>query len=547
MKVMNPLTLIISFFCFSVLTNAQQPVIEWQQSFGGTAADGMETANGGRDHVRPTIDGGYIVATSSNSDDGDVTGHNGSTGTSDFWVFKVDSSGSLEWGNSYGGSQNEMVRCINPTTDGGYILTGYTNSPDGDVTGWHGANPASIDVWVVKLDSLGNLEWEQAYGGSEDERGESIVQTADGGYVFTGFTTGSTDGDVSGAKGGFDVWLVKINSSGTILWQKCLGGSDDDQASSVRNTTDGGLIITGRTTSGDGDAIGNPDPTFLGSIWVIKTDDAGNIQWQKSYGGSGWDSQGDIRQTSDGGYLVGGSTSSNDGDASGNHGSEDFWVFKIDNTGTLLWQHCYGGSNYEQFQSLSLTSDNGFLATGMSTSIDGDLTSTNTSMEYWVIKGDSLGNLIWQRNLGGSASDLGKSVIETADGGTLVVGESLSNDGDVSGHHGSTATGDVWMVKLSPTTTGIQNSPEMISVLTLSPNPVYHSAQLTFELSNADDAQIKLYDISGRLVKNIADHRMHAGVNVIKIQLYDEVIEKGLYLLRVSSGSFDKTIKLIKR
>ncbi len=252
------------------------------------------------------MDGGYIVAGKSSSNDGDVTNHHGSIGSMDYWVVKLDSTGTIQWQKCLGGTYGEVGYSIQQTDDDGYIVAGYSSSNDGDVTNNHG----SVDYWVVKLDSLGTIQWQKCLGGSRDEEGYSIQQTADGGYIVAG-STYSKDGDVTNNHGKSDYWVVKLDSTGTIQWQKCLGGTHDDEALSIQQTADGGYIVAGDSGSNDGDVTNNHGKT---DYWIVKLDSTGIIQWQKCLGGSSYDEALSIQQTADGGYIVAGGTESHDGD-----------------------------------------------------------------------------------------------------------------------------------------------------------------------------------------------------------------------------------------
>jgi len=199
-----------------------------------------------------------------------------------------------------GGSLSDQGYEVLSSLDGSYLVAGYTRSKDGDVSGNHG----SSDVWVVKMDPSGTIQWQKCFGGSNPDYAYSATQTADGGYL-TGGLTFSNDGEVSGKHGDADLWVVKLDSSGTLQWQKCLGGSDNDLAESIIQTTDGGYLIGGMSASNDDDVSGNHGSN---DYWVAKLDLSGSIQWQKSLGGSSGDWAESVIQTVDGGYLVGGTT-----------------------------------------------------------------------------------------------------------------------------------------------------------------------------------------------------------------------------------------------
>jgi hypothetical protein len=304
-----------------------QPSIEWQKCLGGSNIDYVYS-------IEQTSDEGYIIGGVTSSNDGDVTGN---LGYQNYWVVKLNSSGNLVWQKSLGGLNIESITSIEQTSDGAYIILGNTLSNDGDVSGNHG----SEDIWVVKLNNLGNIVWQKCLGGSSSEstlwqKGLVIQQTADGGYVINCLTY-SNDGDVSGNHGGRDIWVVKLNDLGNIEWQKCLGGSGEETTTSIEQTSDGGYIIDGTTTTNDGDVSGYHGDT---DIWVVKLNDSGNIEWQKCLGGSDYElhpyGAPSVQQTTDGGYILIGNTSSNDGDVSGNHGFPDIWVIKLSSESAQL-------------------------------------------------------------------------------------------------------------------------------------------------------------------------------------------------------------------
>ena len=296
------------------------------------------------------------------------------------------------------------------------------------------------------------IEWQRCLGGSQDEYAQSVQQTADGGYIAAGYTQ-SNDGDVSGNHSAKDFWVVKLDPSGNKTWQKCLGGSGNDEAYSVRQTAEGGYVVAGATASNDYDVGGNHGAK---DFWVVKLNESGNLIWQKCLGGSGDDDASSVRQTADEGYVVAGYTKSNDGNVSGNHGGEDFWIVKLDNLGKLVWQKCLGGKlgeqgmHGEQAWSIQQTADGGYVVAGHATSPDGDVGGTHGKLnysDYWVVKLDASGNKTWQKCLGGRYIDEARSIQQTADGGYVVAGYGYSDDGDATGNHGNTK--DYWVVKLN--------------------------------------------------------------------------------------------------
>ncbi len=437
----------LSLFFITLLYNvtfSQAPSIQWQKSYGGSGIGGDIGAS-----IFQTTDGGYIVAGSSDSNDGDVSGNHGQR---DGWVLKLDINGTIEWQKSYGGSGWEGFASVEQTSDGGYILAGSSSdSNDGDVSGNHGGG----DVWIIKIDFIGNLQWQKSLGGSGNEWSSTIHQTLDGGYIVAG-QSDSNDGDVSGNNGFKDYWIVKLDVNGVLQWQKSLGGSSsaanqshNELATSIEQTTDGGYIVAGQSDSNDGDVTGHHGSY---DAWIVKLDSNGVIQWQKSLGGTSMDGAGSIKQTAEGGYIIAGGSKSNNGDVSGNHGGDDGWIVKLDINGTIQWQKSLGGSGDEGLSSIQQTIDGGYIAVGTSDSNDGDVSGNHGYYDSWLVKLDLNGNLLWQKSIGGSWEEWAHTIHQTLDGGFIIAGQSYSNDGDISGNHGGL---DIWVVKLNPEAVGL--------------------------------------------------------------------------------------------
>ncbi|GHV41578.1 hypothetical protein FACS1894187_23390 [Synergistales bacterium] len=406
-----------------------KPFIEWQKSLGGT---GLDTAWS----IQQTYDGGYIVAGYSLSNDGDVSGNHGG---GDYWIVKLKADGSIDWQKSLGGTNRDEAYSIQQTSDGGYIVAGVSGSNDGDVSVNHG----DWDYWIVKLNANGSIAWEKSLGGSNPETAFSIQQTSDGGYIVAG-TSASNNGDVSGNHGGTNVndyWIVKLNANGSIAWEKSLGGTDFDIAWSIQQTSDGGYIVAGYSQSNDGDVSGNHGDY---DYWIVKLNANGSIAWEKSLGGTGYDQAWSIQQTSDGGYIVAGISLSNDGDVSGNHGDSDYWIVKLKVDGSIDWQKSLGGTGSDNAYSIQQMSDGGYIVAGSSGSNDGDVSENHGITDYWIVKLNANGSIAWEKSLGGTGAEMPQSIQQTSDG-YIVAGISTSNDGDVSGNHGGL---DYWVVKL---------------------------------------------------------------------------------------------------
>ncbi len=296
------------------------------------------------------------------------------------------------------------------------------------------------------------IEWQKCYGGTGAEFAKSIQRTSDGGYIFVSSTITPNNGDVSGYHGAnlTDYWVVKLDVTENIVWQKCFGGTGTDNPNSVQQTFDGGYIVGGSSNSTDGDVTGNHG-TY--DYWVLKLDSNGNISWKKALGGTEDETGGSIQQTSDSGYVVIGLSESIDGDGTANHGGFDCWIVRLDSSGNILWEKSFGGSEAESITTLSQTSDTGFIVSCYSKSIDGDVSNGWSFGISWIFKLDSIGNIQWQKTYGARLSvtnntEYMNSINETPDGNYIATGTCTMNGGNVAGSHGAN---DIWAIKLSST------------------------------------------------------------------------------------------------
>jgi len=344
-----------------------------------------------------TSDGGYAIA-----------GFTSSPGVEeiDVYVVKLDANGNLQWTKTIGGPWNEEGSSLIQTSDGGYAIAGRTES--------FGAG--DYDVYVVKLDAHGNLQWTKTIGGPNYEEGRSLIQTADGGYAIAGYTTSFGAGEA-------DVYVVKLDANGNLQWTKTIGGKNDDEGFSLIQTADGGYAIAGYTTAGyiEYSGAGESD------VYVVKLDAHGNLQWTKTIRGKGWDVGRSLIQTSDGGYAIAGAT------ISFGAGGVDVYVVKLDAKGNLQWTKTIGGENEDWGYSLIQTSDGGYAIAGETNSFGaGDY-------DVYVVKLDAKGNLQWTKTIGGPDYESGTSLIQTSDGGYAIAGKTIS--------FGAGET-DVYVVKL---------------------------------------------------------------------------------------------------
>jgi uncharacterized delta-60 repeat protein len=346
-----------------------------------------------------------IYSISQTSDGGYIAGGYTSSdeaGSYDVFIVKLNSSGNIEWSKTIGGSNNDYINSISQTPDGGYIAGGSTQSYGAGLT----------DGFIIKLNSSGNIEWSKTIGGSSDDYISSISKTSDGGYIAGGNTT-------SYGAGTSDALIIKLNSSGNIEWSKAIGGSSSDYIYPISQTPDGGYIAGGNTTSyGAG----------LTDFFIIKLNSSGNIEWSKTIGGSNFDEFSFMSQTSDGGYIVGGRT------LSYGAGSRDAFIIKLNSSGNIEWSKAIGSSNSEYIYSISQTSDGGYIAGGY-------IYSSGTASYYaFIIKLNSSGNIEWSKEIGDSNNYYIYSISQTSDGGYIA--------GGWTGSYFGTGSANAFIIKL---------------------------------------------------------------------------------------------------
>ena len=346
-----------------------------------------------------------------------------------------------------GGSKNESAQAVVNTTDGGYAILGHTQSMDGDVTNKFNE---SYDYWILKYDSTNQIQWQKTYGGSADDRGTDITQTIDGGYAVIGKSK-SSDGEVSENAGYDDFWIIKLDENGSITWDYSFGYAGSDVPYSIIQTSDNGFLVSGvldvSASNGQGNRASSTQRRHAGGdYWVIKLNANGIKEWSNYYGGAFTDTAYDAIQTADNSYIVVGSSDSADVDISNNKGSYDFWAIKISETGTLIWEKSYGGDQVDEAHAISKTADGNFIIVGDTRSNDLDISQNNGAADLWVIKITPEGDLIWEKTLGGSSFDVGRAISKTQDNGFLISGSSRSTNGNLTDNKGQN---DAWVVKIN--------------------------------------------------------------------------------------------------
>lgn len=352
---------------------------------------------------------------------------------------------------TFGGSKEDDALSVVETQDGNIAVFGYTQSNDGDVTG---KTTTDSDYWLLKLNQDLEIIWEKTFGGSSDDRGQDIVATSDGGFLINGFSR-STDGDVAENFGFHDFWALKLNASGDIVWEKSFGFSGNDRSFASIETSDGGYFLSGfldiSASNGHGNdngTAGRPSKSLfvkhgVGEFWGIKLSADGETQWRRYFGGSNNDRSYDAIQAHDGNIIMIGSSESDNFDISNPRGSYDFWAVKVNLQGDLIWEKNFGGSSIDIGYGISKTSDGNYIFVGDTRSNDVDVENFKGNTDFWVIKLDESGQMIWGKTYGGTDFDSARHGIELQNQDLFICGSSKSADDQVSENFG---LNDVWLI-----------------------------------------------------------------------------------------------------
>ena len=475
----------------SISSAQEEPEVQWTQIYGGGIYEFGRC-------VQQTADGGYIVV-------GDTDSFG--TGSSfDVWLIKTDSEGDTLWTETYGDSGEERGFYVEQTTDGGYIITGMTSS--------YGSG--GFDIYLIRTDGDGNLQWEKTFGGSFWDWGTSVQQTTDGGYIITGMTE-------SFGAGGWDVWLIKADSNGESEWTRTFGGSDYDNGMSVRQTSDGGYIVLADTYSY---GAGSSD------FWLIKTNSSGISSWTRTFGGSNCERSHSVWQTADDGYILTGDTKS--------YGSGDYdvWLIKTDDDGDTVWSETFGGVEEDCGCSVRQTNDGGYIVAGYTESFGAG------NFDVWLIRTDHLGDTLWSKTVGGDNLDQGRSVDLTTDGGFIIAGTTYDY---FAGEY------NIYLIKLGNETSVSQpesGSEPGLTNLNNFPNPFSSTTTIAFDIPSGSCGSVSLsiYDISGRIVTILFDEPLNTGsYNTIwdGRDAGGRRLDPGVYFCRIESSTFNITRQMI--
>nr|WP_199001716.1 T9SS type A sorting domain-containing protein [Flavobacterium sp. ASV13] len=531
--------------------------ILWEKSYGGIHADYLFDA-------QPTADYGFILAGSSLSNKtGDKTADN--LGDLDYWIWKMNEKGDLDWQKSIGGNGFDLLQSIKNTRDGGFILAGTSGSGKG---GQKNEDCKGVtDFWVVKLDASGAEQWQRTIGGPGQDELLCAFQTKDGGYMLGGSSSSSppvlsivtpnaksattTKADLFNksekSRGNMDYWIVKLDKQGNIEWQKTYGGQYADILRSMEQTTDNGYILAGYSNSPvSGDKTAHNKG--VGDFWIIKINDTGEIQWQETYGAEGDDQPYVIHQTADGGYIVGGNSNSKNpltplGGIVSN--GTDYWVLKLDPDGAVVWSKTYDFGKTDILTSLVENKDQTYLIGGYAQSENkrpregivgkamGVVNKEKDGInDYIALKIDDKGEEIWSKTVGSSGEDILRKLIETRDGGYLMTG--TSNSSASKDKNGSIGGNDFWVVKLKDK----QKVEKVKSSIEAIPNPAssYTNVIVGYDFK---EGTATLVDITGRILQEFAITNRTVPVNLSR---YSE----GIYIIKIKTDVKTESVKVIK-
>lgn len=475
---------LLFFLLISQIIFAQTPDTTWTKIFATPGDDYGE-------YVEQTSDDGFIIVGTTDSSGGD-----------DVFLIKTNSIGDTLWTRTYGTYHYDYATCVHQTNDGGYIIFGETDSYDPNF--WEGL--------LIKTDSNGDTLWTKHLGNSAFYFFQSGVDLNGSGYVAVGFTKiGAADPE--------DIWLVKTDDNGNIVWTKTFGGSERDVPSSIYRTTDGGFIISGSTESpsaGDLDAL------------LIKTDSDGNLEWSKNYGGTERDIASDVKQIDDGGYIIAGHTES----FGHVNNYNDAWLIKTDNDGDTMWTKTWGSDEHDGAMSVVQTMDGGFVWTGyrkMSTFIQ----------DLWIVKTDADGNTLSSKTYGGTFNSIGRCINNKDDGSLIITGNYYNE---------VTNTRDIWLLNYDPNFTDVEHEeekqiPETIVLKQNYPNPFNPSTTIEFGIPESQFVTLAVYNLLGEKVSVLVKENLTAGNYTANWDATE--LPSGIYIYKLISGKIVETKKML--
>ena len=444
--------------------------------------------------VYQTIDGGYIIS--------GITQSFGS-GMEDIYLIKTDANGNTLWTKTFGGTEEDWGRCVKQTSDNGYIIAAHTFS----------FGKGNGDVYLIKTDAKGDTLWTRTYGGTEEDRGNVVQQTPDNGYIIAGFT-------MSFGSGNADAYLIKTDANGSTLWTKTFGGSNDDSGNSVQQTSDSGYIVAGNTYSLGASNI---------NAYLIKTDANGDTLWTRTYGGVDLAIGFSVKQTSDNGYILAGAKSINIAE-----NDFDFYLVKTNSNGDTLWTRTYGGTDVDICLSVLQTPDGGYFLAGTKTDTPEGAFDYSAANDIYLVRTDSNGDVLWTKTLGGTDHDAvgeGSTIMQqTSDNGYIIVGSTES--------YGMGSI-DVWLIKILPeAAVSVENDniPSSFALFQNYPNPFNPVTEINFVLPSASRVSLEVFNVLGQKLATLVDEKRAPGN--YRVEWDGDGFPCGVYIYRMKTEAF---------
>ncbi len=450
-----------------------QPGVEWERTYGGSNNDLCHS-------LIQTSDGGFALS--------GVTNSFGSGG-GDFWLVRTSSEGDSLWSRTFGGQSGDFCTEIIQTTDGGFALAGYTAS--------FGAG--SYDFWLIRTDANGDSLWSHTYGGEDQEKCNSLIQTTDGGFALAGSTGTNLHGNVA-------FYLIRTDENGDSLWSRTYDIGLDDECESLIQTADGGFALAGFTLHGSG--YDNR---------LIRTDENGEVLWSRSYGGELDDECYSLVQSVDGGFVMAGASNSF---GSGNF---DVWLVRTNSDGDSLWSRTFGGVHSDYCTSLIQIADGSFALAGITDSFGagGD--------NFWLVRAKSNSDSLWSRTFGGDGLDECSSLVQTSNGCFIMAGSTSSL---------GAGNQDFYLVKTTPDPVSVTEYPFHPHTLLLSPpfpNPFNSSTTIAFGLDRSAPTRLAIFDPLGHRIAEVLPGRL-MGAGKYSVMWNASGVPAGEYVVRLEAG-----------
>ncbi|MDW7679756.1 MAG: choice-of-anchor D domain-containing protein, partial [bacterium] len=481
-------------------TRLDDGFIAFERIFGGPNNDGAGS-------VIETADKGFVIAGSTvrlNEEYNDAS------------LIKLDAYGQIEWNQWYGEEQwSESFSEVIATEDGGYIAVGSHS---------YSEQRGEPNIYAIKTDASGNLIWEKSYGKSEykPDAAADVTPSGDGGYLIAGYSQSQQNKEA---------YLIKIDADGNIIWEKTYGGSGGDEINKIRQTTDGGFVFVGSSSSFYTGSEGDFD------FYLVKIDAEGNLIWEKHYGGTDWDRANSFVITNDGGYLMVGYTASPEFGAV----AREIYLVKVDADGNKQWQKIYGWEHKDSASDVIVTRDGGYLIVGSSERLyDSDFDTWRSDL--YVIKTDGSGNELWSKLFGGVHDESASCVRQVSDGGFIISGRTKSYSKD----------SEIYLLKLDKSG-GFSFVFDYLDILPTEfhlfqnyPNPFNNITSIGYQLSEDSFVELNVYNISGQIVRRLIQKFQQAGSYQIKFEA--DALPSGLYFyqIRADHQSNAKRMLLLK-